>query len=187
MSIIEEKSYQFTVEEFYQMYESGIFAENDRVELVEGEIIHMTPIGTWHAAVVDRLTQLFIERFSAYAIVRIQGAVLLSRKSAPLPDVVVMKRKEDFYASGHPQPEDVFLIVEVSDTTICYDRSIKVTLYARSGISEVWIVNLQEDWIEAYRKPLFSDYQEKIVYKRGQRIAPEFYGDTIFLVDDILG
>ncbi|HLC16826.1 MAG TPA: Uma2 family endonuclease [Thermodesulfovibrionia bacterium] len=187
MSVLEEKSYQVTVEEFYQMYESGMFAEDDRVELIEGEIIHMTPIGSWHSAVVDRLNELFVERFSAYAIVRIQGAVLLSRKSEPLPDVVVMKRKEDFYASGHPQPEDMFLIVEVSDTTIRYDRSIKVPLYARSGISEVWIVNLQEDWIEAYRKPLFSDYQEKIVYRRGQRIAPEFYADAVFLVDDILG
>lgn len=187
MTVIDEKRYHFTVEEFYHMYEAGIFKDDERVELIEGEIIHMTPVGSWHSAVVDRLTQLFVEHFSAFAIVRIQGPVLLSYLSEPLPDVILMKRKEDYYSSGHPNPDDVFLIVEVSDSTIRYDRKIKVPLYARSGIAEVWIVNLNDDCIEVYRKPSLSDYEEKSIYKRGQKIVPKFYSDTAFLTDNILG
>ena len=187
MTVIDEKRYHFTVESFYNMYEAGIFKQDERVELIEGEIIQMTPVGSWHSAVVDRLNDLFVERFKAFAIVRIQGPVILSNISEPLPDVVVMKRREDYYESGHPNPEDVLLIVEVSDSTLRFDKEIKVPLYARSGIAEVWIVNLNEDCIEVYREPSLSGYNKNIVFKRGQKIAPEFYGDKFFLTDDILG
>jgi Uma2 family endonuclease len=187
MTVIDEVRYQFTVDEFYQMYESGIFTEDDRVELIEGEIIQMTPIGSWHAAYVDRLNRLFVKLFSDYAIVRIQGHVRLGIKSEPLPDVVLMKLREDFYASAHPQPADVLLIVEVSDTTIRYDRGVKLPLYARSGILEVWIIDMQEDRIEVYRKPSSSGYKSKSVYKRNQLISPEFHPEVSFLTDEILG
>src|SRR5262245_57646223 len=132
----------FTVDEYHRMGAAGIFSEEERVELIEGEIITMSPIGTAHAACVNRLTALLIRKLGSRAIVSIQNPVRLNNRSEPQPDIVILKPRVDFYASATPTPKDVILAIEVSDTTVRYDRSIKVPLYARTKVPEVWIARL---------------------------------------------
>jgi Uma2 family endonuclease len=123
----------FTVDEYHRMGEAGIFGEDDRVELIEGEIIEMSPIGSPHAARVKRLTQLLVRRLGTRAIVQVQDPVVLSQLSEPQPDLAVVKARADFYAAGHPQPTDILLVVEVADTSRVFDRNVKAPLYAPCG------------------------------------------------------
>ena len=119
----------FTVDQYYQMLESAILTENERVELIRGEIVKMSPIGIHHSACVKRLNELFFLRLAKTVTVGIKHPVRLNDNSEPEPDVALLQRKPDFYDTQHPQPEDVFLLIEVSDTTIKYDREVKVPLY----------------------------------------------------------
>ncbi len=127
----------FTTDEFHRMAAAGILSEDDRVELIDGEIVQMSPIGSPHASCVDRLTALFVRRFGRRAIIRVRNPIVLSRHSEPQPDLAVLKLRTDFYAEKHPGPSDVLLVVEVADTSADYDRLTKVALYARAGIPEV--------------------------------------------------
>ncbi|BBC23540.1 hypothetical protein ABRG53_1283 [Pseudanabaena sp. ABRG5-3] len=131
----------FTVKEYYQMFESGLFA-NERVELIRGEIIKMSPIGRRHAACVDRCNYTFAHKLGTKVIIRIQNPVALDNTSEPEPDVMVLNYKEDFYRSGHPQPADVLLLIEVADSTVDSDRQLKIPLYAEDAIVEVWLVDI---------------------------------------------
>ena len=124
------------------MGQAGILGEDDRLELLEGEIVEMAPIGSRHQSVVDRLTRLFSNRVGDAAVVRVQGPVRLGDDSEPQPDLLLLRRRADFYATAHPGPEDVLLLVEVPDTSTEYDREVKLPLYARHGIAEVWLVGL---------------------------------------------
>lgn len=177
----------FTVAEYDRMGETGILTEDDRVELVEGEIIEMSPIGERHAARVDALAELFHEQLQRRAIVRVQNPIQLGSFSEPQPDVVLLKRRDDFYRRAHPTADDVLLVVEVSDTTIEYDRQIKVPLYARAGIAEVWIVNLVDEQIEIYARPANDAYQSKREARRGETINSPGAFNVTLAVDDILG
>ena len=146
---------RFTVSEYYRMAESGILTEDDRVELIHGEIVEMAPIGRRHAAGVDRVADLFFHRFADGAIIRVQNPVRLDEYSEPEPDVALLRRCADYYEAGHPTPADVLLLVEIADTSTAADRQVKIPLYARSGIPEVWLVGLNEDTIGVY--PEFID------------------------------
>jgi Uma2 family endonuclease len=177
----------FTVAEYNRMGETGIFSEDDRVELIEGEIFEMSPIGRRHAACVDRLTELFSEQLQRRAIIRVQNPIVLNDYSEPQPDVALLKRREDFYAQSLPIPGDVLLIIEVADTTLEYDRQIKAPLYARAGIAEVWIVNLADEQVEIYSQPANGAYQSQRQAGRGETInSPGTFNLTLG-VDDILG
>lgn len=134
--------HRFTVAEFHQMADAGIFTEDHRVELLDGEIVDMSPIGHRHAACVDRLNRLFVIRVGDAAQVRIQNPIVLDDYSEPEPDVALIRPRPDFYESAHPTPGEVFLVVEVADATYETDRRIKIPLYAQSGIREVWLVDL---------------------------------------------
>ena len=177
---------RFTVAEYHQMAQAGILGEDDRVELIEGEIVEMPPIGDRHAASVDRLTERFVQRFSDAAIVRVQNPVRLGEHSEPQPDLALLRRRADFYASGHPAPPDVLLLVEVADTSAEFDRRVKVPLYARGGIPEVWLVDLEEEAIEIHRRPSAQGYQEVKVQGRGQTISPGAFPELAINMEEIL-
>lgn len=177
----------FSVGEYYRMAEAGILSEDDRVELIEGEIIEMSPIGSTHAACVKRLNALLVRHFGSNAIISVQDPVQLNDYSEPEPDVAALKPKENYYADRHPTPDDVLLIVEVADTSVEYDRSLKLPLYARAGILEVWLVNLPADVIEVYARPAGSSYQNAQQFARGETLTSQTIFGLSLDVDDILG
>jgi Uma2 family endonuclease len=178
---------KFTVGQYHQMIEFGILTDRDRVELLQGEIIEMSPVGRQHAACVDRLNELFVLGLSTRAIVRVQSPIRLSNNSEPQPDVAILQRRSDFYAEGHPQPEDIFALVEVSDTTVEFDRTVKVPLYAQDNIPEVWIVDLNSQTVHVYREPSSSGYQQLQSFRRGQSPAFQAFTDLQFSVEQVLG
>lgn len=177
----------FTRDDYYRMAEAGILTEDDRVELLEGEIVRMTPIGKPHASVVDCLTALFSRQLGSRAIVRVQNPIVLNDLSEPQPDVTLLKQRADFYRREHPRPRDILLLVEVIGSEKDYDRSVKLPLYARAGIREVWLVDLLGDAIETHRKPTPRGYRELAQKGRGARIAPAAFPRTFFAVADMLG
>ena len=178
---------RFTVHEYHLMGQAGILSEDDRLELLEGEIVEMAPIGSRHQATVDRLTRLFSGGVADIALVRVQGPVRLAEHSEPQPDVTLLRLREDFYATAHPGPEDVLLLIEVSDTSTEYDREVKLPLYARHGVAEVWLVGLEREIVEVFRSPTDQGYQEVSQSGRGQALSPEFFPGLELAVDDILG
>lgn len=177
----------FTTDEFHRMGEAGILSEDDRVELIEGEIVQMSPIGSPHASCVDRLNALFTRRFGRRAIVRVQSPIVLSRHSEPQPDLAILKPRADFYAQKHPGPSDVLLVVEVDDTSAEYDRFTKLALYARAGIAEVWLIDVVRKRMEIYRRPTLRSYRERQEVTRDQRVCAVAFPRTAFRVSEILG
>ena len=178
---------RFTVDEYHLMGQVGILSEDDRVELLEGEIVEMAPIGSRHQATVDRLTEVFSRRVVDTASIRVQGPVRLAGDSEPEPDLTLLRRRTDFYATAHPGPEDVLLLVEVSDSSIEYDREVKLPHYARQGIPEVWIVDLEEGAIEVYTDPTVEGYSGVSQLGRGQTLSPQHFPLLELAVDEILG
>jgi Uma2 family endonuclease len=178
---------RFTVDEYRRMLESGILAEDDRVELINGEIVEMAPIGSRHAACVKRLNNLFSRQVGDRAVVGVQDPVRLDEYSEPQPDLTLLRPRPDYYAGGHPGPEDVLLVVEVAETSAEYDRQIKVPLYARAGIREVWLVDLAASAVEVYREPTPEGYRQVRRFGRGETLSPEALPDINLALDDILG
>ena len=177
---------RFSVKEYYLMAEAGILSPRDRVELIDGEIVQMAAIGSYHAACVDTLTRLFIETLGRRVIVRVQNPVRLSEYSEPEPDVALLRPRADFYRDAHPRAGDVMLIVEVSHSTVEYDRDVKTPLYAEAGIPELWLVNLDEDFIDGLSDPDGAGYRTTRRYARGERIAPSLLPDAALEVSEIL-
>jgi Uma2 family endonuclease len=175
----------FTVEDYYRMDEAGVFAPGERVELINGEIVEMSPIGSRHAACVNRLNQLLLS-VQGRAIVSIQNPSLLSVYSVPQPDVMLLEPKDDFYASALPEPKDVLMMIEVSDTTLRYDRRIKAPLYASAGIPEVWVVDLKGDRIHVYRNPGGDSYRTTAKVDRSGTVSPLAFPDLVLSADAIL-
>jgi Uma2 family endonuclease len=177
--------YKFSVDEYDRLGEAGILGEDDRVELIEGEIVMMTPIGLRHAACVNTLAFLLIEQYGRRAIVQIQNPIVLDQRSEPQPDLTVLRPREDRYSGSRPSAADTLLAIEVADSSIGYDRSTKLPLYARSSIAEVWIVDLVRDVVDTYRKPFEGGYAERRTYRRGERLSlPELSAELA--VDDLL-
>jgi Uma2 family endonuclease len=176
----------FTVDEYHRMADAGIFSEDDRIELIGGEIVQMTPIGTRHASTVARLTELFITGLSGRAYLWPQNPAVLDDLSEPQPDICVLRRREDDYSRAHPRPEDLLLVVEVSDASLAFDRDAKLPRYALAGVPESWIVDLVSDRIVAYRKPRPSGYESAVTFERGSHISPERFDDLRLAVDDII-
>jgi Uma2 family endonuclease len=177
----------WTVEEYYEMAAAGILSENDRVELIEGEIVEMSPVGPVHAACVRRLNKLFNELFGRVALVQVQDPIRLGKRSEPLPDVALVQPRADFYTKGHPEPEDIFLLVEVAQSSLEKDQKIKIPMYARAGIAEVWLVHLMGQVVYMYRKPSPSGYQEVLSFERGDSFRPLAFVGAVVTVDMILG
>jgi Uma2 family endonuclease len=177
----------FTVEEFHRMGKAGVFSEDDRVELLDREIVQMTPIGSRHAACVKRLIRLLDREVGDRTIVAAQDPIQLGEHSEPRPDLALLKPCPDFYAHAHPGPADVLLLIEVAETSADTDREAKLPLYARSGVFEVWLVDLSTERVEVYRKPAPHGYQESRTVGRGQHLAPQALPDLDLSVDAVLG
>lgn len=158
------------VDEYYRMAETGILTEADRVELIHGEILNMSPIGSKHMAVVNRLNKLLTEYLSNDEIVSIQNPVKINDLNVPEPDISVLKFREDFYAQQHPGGQDVLLVIEVSETTFSYDKEIKLPLYASVGIPEYWIINLEKKEIEVHKLPAEDIYKNITIHRAGDKI-----------------
>lgn len=168
------------------MARSGLFEPDARVELLDGEIIDMMPIGPFHACTTNRLAKLFIQLSKERWHTSIQTPVRLSEHSELIPDMMLLKTRLDEYTSRHPRPEDVFLLIEVADSTLAYDRAKKLPAYGRAGIPEVWIINLTERTIEVYREPQFLGYNSKSMLREGDQAAPQAFGDAVVDVKAIL-
>ncbi|WP_258359857.1 Uma2 family endonuclease [Moorella sulfitireducens] len=177
---------RFTVDEYYQMARAGILGEDERVELIEGEIIEMVPIGVKHAACVRRLDRIFNSLVGNRALIDTQNPLRIDKYSEPQPDLTLLKPRNDYYGAFHPRPDDVLLLVEVADTSLAYDREAKVPLYARAGVNEVWLVDLQAHQVTAYRQPSPSGYSEIKEYRRGDYIAPLAFPQLNIPVQDIV-
>lgn len=184
---VEVSKKHFSIEDYYRMAAAGVLREDDRVELIEGEIIEMSPIGSRHAACVGRLTRLLGQRGGDRAIVWVQNPVEINDYSEPVPDVTLLKWRDDFYAQAKPVPDDVLLIVEVSDSTINYDRKVKTPLYARAGVPEMWLVNLPEELIEVYTRPADGAFQETRLVRRGESLSVASAGGLTVEAESILG
>ena len=177
----------FTVDDFYRMGDAGIFGPEERVELIEGEIILMSPIGDRHQECVDRANELFVLAFHGRARVRIQGPTRLSNISEPLPDLLLLKPRSDYYGSGHPKPGDVFLVIEVAMTTLRFDMRVKLPMYAKYEIPEVWIEDLPHNSLQIYRNPIAGKYTSNATLHRGDSISPSAFPETVFKINDLLG
>jgi Uma2 family endonuclease len=154
------KRHRLTVADYYRMGEVGIFAPEARVELIEGEIIDMAPIGSKHASMVARVAQAAMSAAGSAAIVYPQNPLRLGDRSEPEPDLMLLKPRADFYADSHPTAADVLLLIEVADTSARYDREIKLPLYARHGVQEVWIVDLEARLVRFHREPTGDAYAQ---------------------------
>ena len=178
----------FDVHEYHRMAEARVIPEDDRVELVEEEIVKMAAVGSRHAACVKGLNAQLGGLVGADAIVAVQDPVRLDDLSEPEPDVALLKPRDDFYAGGHPTPGDVLLLIEVADTPLEYDREIKLPLYARAGIAQVWLVDLNAEAIETYARPEGGAYASTGRAVRGDTLpAPEGSRYFTLSVDRILG
>lgn len=177
----------FTVEQFHRMIETGIITEGDRVELIRGEIVEIAAIGTKHAAGVRRIGEVLRSKLGSTVFIDSQNPVEVDEHSEPEPDIAVLRRRGDFYLSAHPTPEDVFLLIEVSDSTIRYDRTVKIPLYAEDNIAEAWIVDVNAELVEVYRQPSATGYRSLQTFTRGQTIELLAFPEVPIAIDELLG
>jgi Uma2 family endonuclease len=159
------KTRLLTTEEYQQMAEMGILTQEDKVELIEGQIVEMSPIGSQHATYVNKITALFIRLLPEEFITSIQNPIVINLHSEPEPDIAILKPDKNLYIDQLPTAKDVLLIIEVADTSIDYDREVKLPLYAKANIPEYWIINLQEKQIEVYHTPVEKQYRFRELIK----------------------
>ena len=177
---------RFSVDEYYQMIELGLLKDYEKAEIIEGELIQKMPIGDRHAFIVDVLTELLIKSVPDKVRVRVQNPVRLSDYNEPEPDIALADLTK-FDGKRHPRPEETLLIVEVSDSTLKYDRDTKLALYAEAEIPEVWIINLPNNIIEVHQKPSIGIYQLAQIYKSGEIVKSAILPNLEIEVDKILG
>lgn len=163
---------RFTVDDYYQMADAGIIGDQERVELIDGEVVVMSPIGRRHSACVSAATQALVLAGGTTVIVQPQGPVRLDRFNEPQPDLMLLRPRHDFYASHHPGPNDVLLVVEIADSSLRYDRDLKATLYAAWGVPEYWLADLKHNLLVRYSSPGKGTYTKSDQLHRGESIAP---------------
>ena len=176
----------FTVDEYYRMAGAVILQDDVRTELIEGEILEMSAMGSLHAAVVSLINETFVHLFKGQAQVRSQLPIRLDMFSEPQPDIALVRPAKDFYKSQHPQPSEVLLIVEISDSSLAYDLGIKMPLYAAAGIPEVWIADLTNDVLFVFRNPSGKSYLNAITVHRNDSVHCLAFPETIILAEQIL-
>ena len=186
--VIEMTKRRFSVKDLYLMDEAGVFCENDRVELVDGEIIEMAPIGSYHNGSVNALNRVFARSVPEDIIVQVQGPLRVDDTTVFQPDLAILRPRDDDYFKSNPTPEDVLLIIEVSDSTAAYDRNVKIPKYAQAGVPEVWQVNLPYGFIDRFVDPDTSTgrYRSVMRHSHGQRIVPTHLSEVDVEVSDIL-
>ncbi len=179
-------SHRFSVEEYYRMAETGVLKPDARVELLDGRILDMSPIGRFHGKTTKRLIRMFGQLSKSRWMMCSQDPVHLDDHSEPQPDFMLLKPSPDDYSAGHPCPDDVFLLVEVADTSLALEREEKLPAYGRAGIREVWIVNLNEKTLEVYREPHFSGYGSSKVARAGELVRLLAFPDVEIGVAELL-
>ena len=186
--VMEMTKRRFCVKDFYLMDKAGVFCENDRVELVDGEFVEMAPIGSYHNGSVNALNRIFARAVPEDVTVQVQGPLRVDGSTVFQPDLAILRPREDDYFESNPTPEDALLVIEVSDSTLAYDRNVKIPKYAQAGVPEVWQVNLPYGFIDRYTDPdtAAGRYRSVIRYSRGQRITPAQLRDVTFEVNDVL-
>ncbi|MBI5755402.1 MAG: Uma2 family endonuclease [Nitrospirae bacterium] len=186
--VTETLIHRFDIETYHRLISDGILREDDRVELIEGRIVDMTPIGSRHSAVVNRLNDLLTQKLQRRVIVSVQNPIqLLQEQSEPEPDITLLKYREDFYSDELPKGDDILLIIEVADTSLEYDRETKIHMYAKAKIQEVWLVNLLENCIEIYSSPLPAGYEFRRIARHDQAVSPKNFSDISLTANQILG
>jgi Uma2 family endonuclease len=184
---IEVTRRRFTVDEYHRMIEAGILNEDDRVELIRGEIVQMAPIGSDHASCVARLTHLMLGRLHGRVVLWPQNPLVILPDSEPEPDIILLAWRDDFYRHALPGPADVALLVEVAATSLRYDRRLKGPLYAEAGVRDYWIVDLAGDAVEVHRDPATAGFQRVERVVRDSTLAPLAFPDVTLAAADILG
>ena len=177
----------FNVDEYYRMAEVGLLSEDDRVELIDGEIIEMSPIGSTHGGTVKRSSAFLNRKIGDITIVSVKDPVRIDDFSEPQPDLALLKPRKDFYSTSHPVPEDVLVVIEVADTSVNYDRNVKLPLYARAGIPEAWLMVLPKEVIEVHSQPKNGKYQKVQRLKRGKTLTSPTIPSLSCRVEDFLG
>lgn len=187
MSLARAK-YRLTVDQYERMVEAGLFPEDAHIELVEGELLEMTPIGRRHAGVVNRLTRAFARAVAdGRVLLSVQNPIRIDEHNEPQPDVALLLPRADDYATSTPTPREVLLLVEVADTTADYDRDWKARLYARASVVEYWVVDLRAEEVVVWRNPGgASGYQLRHVARRGEDLSPEQVAGVVVSVSDLL-
>src|SRR5262245_52740164 len=185
---VELRRRRFTVEEYQRMGEAGILDDDERVELIEGEIVEMTPIGSVHGSVVARIVSLLVSRLGERAIVWPQNSVVLRTQASQLqPDIALLRPRTDYYRSGNPEPRDILLAVEVMDSSVDRDRRVKLPIYARAGVVEVWLVDVAAETVETCWQPTEDDYRDRRIASRVDTVGPQAFPDLTLPIADILG
>jgi Uma2 family endonuclease len=177
--------HKLTVADYHKMADAGILTEDDRVELIEGEIIQMPPIGSQHAGTVNRLSRRLDRAIGDMGIVAVQNPITLGGHSQPQPDIAVLKPRTDYYAQSHPSPDDVLLLIEVADSSTEYERNVKLPLYARHGIPEVWVIDLREPGLEIHRDPGPDGYRHILRPEKGERVSPSLLPEVRFVAAEL--
>jgi Uma2 family endonuclease len=175
----------FTVADYARMRETGILSEDDRVELLDGEVRVMSPIGPIHAAIVKRLNALLNRLLPDTVILSVQDPIQLNDSSEPQPDLAILHYRDDFYAQAHPVADDVLLVIEVADTTVDYDRDEKLPRYAQANIAEAWLIDVNNFTIEQYVQPRNGKYLLKKLVERGDIINAQSIAPLQLAIDDI--
>ncbi|HTV72852.1 MAG TPA: Uma2 family endonuclease [Candidatus Acidoferrales bacterium] len=183
---VQLRRHRFSVEAYDEMVAQGILTSDDRVELLAGDILEMAPIGSRHAAFVSRLGRLLTLALHEHAIVRVQSPVALPPDSQPEPDIAIVRPREDFYARSHPRAGDVLLLIEVADSSLTLDRTVKEPLYAAAGIAELWIVDLRAEAIAVCAKPECGTYTERSIGRREATLTPTAFPEVTVRVQEIL-
>jgi Uma2 family endonuclease len=182
---VERARRRFTREEYHRMGQTGILKPTDRVELIRGEIVEMSPIGPRHLAFVNNLTQLLVLRLAGRAVVSVQNPVVVADDSEPQPDLAVLRRRPRPYKEAAPEAEDVLLLIEVAETSLGYDRRTKLRLYAEVGIAEYWIVDCAAEAVEVYRAPGRQGYGQMVRMAGAESVSPQAFPDVVVPLADI--
>ena len=177
--------WRFTVDEYYRLAEVGILTERDHVELIDGDIVQMSPMGSCHGQCVAALTERLVMAVARRALLRPQLPFRISMRTEPEPDIILVRPGPDYWTQ-HPRPEDVLLLIEVAETSYAYDHDVKLPLYARENVPEVWIVDLPRGAVEVYRNPSPSGYRSAGRLERGATLTPAAFPDVVIAVDEIL-
>lgn len=180
------RPYCFTVEEYHRLGKAGVLQEDDRVELLNGGIFTMSPIGSLHAGMLKRLNELFHRKHRLECVVAVQDPLHLDAHSEPQPDLMLLVPREDHYASAHPRPDDVLLLIEVADASLDYDSGEKIPAYARAGIREVWLIDVANRRLTLHRKPKPSgSYEQTLAVGPVDRFAPLAFPEATFTLADL--
>ena len=181
-NLVHEFSHKFmlTTQQYHLMHEAGVFPHGDRLELINGEIREMSPIGRKHGACVNRLVTTFTQKLGVRIILSVQNSIRLDDNSEPQPDLAILKPRDDFYEAGLPTPDDILLIIEIADSTIAYDREIKAPLYAAAGIPEMWLFDVNKKAIEGYSQPSANGYKLIRRYDESDTLSMLAFPDVTF-------